>query len=322
MNMRLLSFASLAVVSGACLVVGCGVDDPNTGAGGGSGGSHAAGTGGKGGSGGEAGADSSNGGAETGGADGSGGSTGGAKSEGGTSGGSIGGASGGSAGGNGGTGGTSNSGGNGGLTGGGGFIGTTSSIPINQFSPVTPTCTPTSGTGGSSAGGASGVGGSGGAGTAGTAGTAGAGGTSTGTAGAGGSSGAAAGGTAGSGTVDTACYRYDSGAQTVTIIAREYIQFPLPRTMAPGQTVVVHVTGSNQGTTGFRSWLVDNSQTTSTNVQFFTGTNSSTIPIGNFTLDYSLTVLDGLNPSYLFFKAPSFGGIIENVTFTSITVTL
>jgi hypothetical protein len=53
----------------------------------------------------------------------------------------------------------------------------------------------------------------------------------------------------------------------------------------------------------------------------FTGQSGSTLPSTNFTLDYTLIVTIG-NPGYLFFKAPTSGGIIENVTFFTITVTL
>ncbi|HKO50457.1 MAG TPA: hypothetical protein VJV79_22195, partial [Polyangiaceae bacterium] len=157
-------------------------------------------------------------------------------------------------------------------------------------------------------------GGSGGWPAAGAGGTAGAGGSSGAAAGASGTAGAAA----GSGGTDAACYRYDSTARTVTVIGREIIQFPLPHPLIVGQSVVVHVTGTNQGTTGFRSWLVDIMQGTSSNLEVFT---ASTVPPGSFTLDYTLTVNSG-TPSFLFFKAPSSGGIIENVTFTTITVTL
>jgi len=107
----------------------------------------------------------------------------------------------------------------------------------------------------------------------------------------------------------------------VTIIGREFIQFPLPRTLSAGQRVVVHVTGTNQATTGFRSWLVDIMQATSSNIEVFTGQNGSTVPPAEFTLDYTLTVTTG-TPGFLFFKAPVAGGIIENVTFLTITVTL
>jgi hypothetical protein len=219
----------------------------------------------------------------------------------------------------------------------------TSSIPLGSYEPPTPTCSGTGGTGGtggSSAGasgtagaggssgastgtgGSAGVGGSSGA-AAGTGGSSGVGGFSSvgGAAGAAGSTGGTAGAAAGSGGAGGACYNYDSTTQTVTVIGREIIQFPLPRPMSVGQSVVVHVTGTNQATTGFRSWLVDNMQITSSNLALFTGQNGSTVPPASFTLDYTLTVTTG-TPGFLFFKAPTSGGVIANVTFLTITVTL
>jgi len=202
-------------------------------------------------------------------------------------------------------------------------VGTTSSIDLSTYQPATPTCSATGGTGGtggssagasgSDTGGTAGFGGSSSA-VAGTGGTGGSG-------GAAGSAGATAGAAAGSGGTGAGCYNYDSTAQTVTVIGREIIQFALPNGLSVGQSVVVHVTGTNQAATGFRSWLVDNMQVTSSNVVQFTGQNGSTVPPANFTLDYTLTVTTG-TPWYLFFKAPSSGGIIENVTFLTITVTL
>jgi hypothetical protein len=368
MNLRLLSLGWLVAVSGACLVAGCGVDDPQLVGQGGSGGSSTAGKGGASSAGkaggkstagnsggesedGEAGEGGSTGSAETGGTSGSAASTGSAAGKSGASGGSAGGASGGSAGGtsegSAGNGGISGTGGSGGAGGSGGWTGTTSSIPLSSYLPTSPACSSTGGSGGAGAstagaagsggapentGGISGLGGS--SGTAGsTGGGAGAGaasgaaGSTGGTVGAGGASGAAgstggtAGAAAGSGGTGGACYDYDSTAQTVTVIGRETIQFPLPHAVSVGQSVVVHVTGTNQATTGLRSWLVDNMQVTSSNVVVFTGQNGSAVPPASFTLDYTLTVTAG-TPWFLFFKAPTSGGIIENITFLTITVTL
>jgi hypothetical protein len=315
MNLSLLSLGWLTVVPGACLVAGC-VDDPRTVGQGGSGGSSTAGKGGASSAGeaggestagnsggesgnGEAGEGGSAGSAEAGGSSGSGASTGGTAEAGGTSGsGASTGGTAGESGGSAGKGGISGTSGSGALGGSGGWTGTTSSIPLSSYLPTTPTCSSTGGTGG-------------------TGDTAGAGGSS----GVAGSTGGTAGAAAGSGGTFEACYNYDSTAQTVTVIGREFIQFPLPRQLSVGESVVVHVTGTNRATTGLRSWLVDSSQVTSSNMALFTGQSGSTVPPASFTLDYTLTVTSG-TPGLLFFKAPTPGGIIQNVTFLTVTVTL
>jgi hypothetical protein len=91
----------------------------------------------------------------------------------------------------------------------------------------------------------------------------------------------------------------------------------LPKAFATGQSVAVHVTGTNNGTAGLRSWLVDASQTTLSNmVTTYVGPG---LVSGSFTLSYTLTATN--SAEFLFFKGPNFNTNIDNVTISAITVT-
>ncbi|MET0795482.1 MAG: hypothetical protein ABW061_28445 [Polyangiaceae bacterium] len=140
-----------------------------------------------------------------------------------------------------------------------------------------------------------------------------------------GSGGAAAGsgGTAGAGTViDLSTFQpatsgtYNSTSHTLTVVAQPFFQFALPKTFSTGQSLAVHVTGTNSGTVGIRSWLVNGSQTTLSNV--VTTYVGAGLPSGSFTLDYTLTATNAAE--FLFFKGPSAGANIDNVAVSSITI--
>jgi hypothetical protein len=169
------------------------------------------------------------------------------------------------------------------------------------------------GTGGN--GGGAGSGGNGGSATGGVGGAAGAGGT-----GGGGTAGAGAGTTV---NIDLSTYQpvsagsYSAANQTLAVVAQLYFQFQLPKAFATGQSVAVHVTGTNNGTAGLRSWLVDGSQATLSNmVTTYVGPG---LVSGSFTLDYTLTATD--SAEFLFFKGPTFSTNIDDVTISAITVT-
>jgi len=192
------------------------------------------------------------------------------------------------------------------------------------------------GTGGAASGGkgggGAGGGGKGGGGAGGTAsggkGGSGAGGSASGAGGvpSGGKGGTAGSGGAGTGTVaelDLSTFQpvgvgtYNGTNHTLTVVAQPFFQFPLPKTFTTGQSVAVHVTGTNNGSAGIRSWLVNASQTTLSNV--VTTYVAAGLPSGSFTLDYTLTATD--TAGLLFYKGPSVGTNIDNVSISSITVT-
>jgi len=110
---------------------------------------------------------------------------------------------------------------------------------------------------------------------------------------------------------------YNATAHTLAVVAEPFFQFPLPRTFTTGQSVAVHVAGTNNGTVGLRSWLVDSSQTTLSNV--VTTYVGAGLPSGSFTLDYTLIATN--SAGFLFYKGPSVGTNIDNVTISSITIT-
>jgi len=110
---------------------------------------------------------------------------------------------------------------------------------------------------------------------------------------------------------------YNGTAQTLAVVAQPSIQFPLPRTFSMGQSVAVHVAGTNKGTVGLRSWLVDSAQTTLSNV--VTTYVGAGLPSGSFMLDYTLTATSPAG--FLFYKGPAVGTNIDNVTISSITIT-
>ena len=185
---------------------------------------------------------------------------------------------------------------------------------------------------GGKGGGGAGGGGKGGGGAGGTAsggkGGSGAGGSASGAGGvpSGGKGGTAGSGGAGTGTVaelDLSTFQpvgvgtYNGTNHTLTVVAQPFFQFPLPKTFTTGQSVAVHVTGTNNGSAGIRSWLVNASQTTLSNV--VTTYVAAGLPSGSFTLDYTLTATD--TAGLLFYKGPSVGTNIDNVSISSITVT-
>jgi hypothetical protein len=115
----------------------------------------------------------------------------------------------------------------------------------------------------------------------------------------------------------TAAGSYNGISRTLAIVAEPFFQFPLPRAFTTGQSVAVHVTGTNSGTAGLRSWLVDNAQTTLSNI--VTTYVGAGLPSGSFTLDYTLTATN--SAGFLFYKGPNVGVNIDNVTISAITIT-
>ena len=103
------------------------------------------------------------------------------------------------------------------------------------------------------------------------------------------------------------------------------VAYKLPVAVDSGAVVKVTITGTNTGDTGFRSWLIDDSQTTNSN-QFTASTFTSfkdlggTMVKGKFSFTYELTA--SASATNLFLKAPSWNAKINGVEIDSITVTI
>ena len=116
----------------------------------------------------------------------------------------------------------------------------------------------------------------------------------------------------------TGTLTYDATGQTLSAVDIPSFQCALAQTFNDGQSLSAHVTGTNNGAVGLRSWLINNAQGTNTNIISYLGTS---LPAGSFTLDYTLTVSAGKTASYLFFKGPVYGTNIDSIVLSSVTVT-
>jgi uncharacterized repeat protein (TIGR02543 family) len=102
--------------------------------------------------------------------------------------------------------------------------------------------------------------------------------------------------------------------------------FALPSTLADtGSVVEVHIKGTNTGANGFRSWLIDNSQTTGSNMLIYSSVSTSAsaiaFPAGAYDLTYTLTSTIA-STTRLFFKCYAYGQKIDSLQVDSITVTI
>ncbi len=103
----------------------------------------------------------------------------------------------------------------------------------------------------------------------------------------------------------------------------EYFGFKLPQDVSAGETVYVHVKGINNGPQGFRSWLVDNNSTTCVgdkDLYFFTQDKNDAFAVGEFDITYALP--PNADCGHLFFKGPTYGVNIEDLTLSSVEVAL
>ncbi len=120
-------------------------------------------------------------------------------------------------------------------------------------------------------------------------------------------------------TADKFAMKYDAEAYTLTCNGGEYFQFPLPREINPGEYLTVHLTGTNNGDTGFRSWVVDNNQTTLTEELYLDfKKDGADYVTGDFDVTYTLDVTGPA--SFLFIKGPQWGTMIDNLTIKSVAV--
>lgn len=118
-------------------------------------------------------------------------------------------------------------------------------------------------------------------------------------------------------TVDKFAVKYDDEAYTILMSGNEYIQFPLPETLPAGASITVHLTGTNNGTSGFRSWIVDDHQTTLSDPLYLDSAFDG-LPAGDFDITYTLnTKEDGM---FLFIKGPQWGTMLDNIILKSVAV--
>lgn len=124
------------------------------------------------------------------------------------------------------------------------------------------------------------------------------------------------------GAVDLATYetngiavKYDGESYTLNVKDTEVFQFRLPTPLEAGQSITVHITGTNNGKTGFRSWLVDDNQTTNSNL--YLDVIGEAFPAGNFDKTYTLTAT--AYSTYVFFKGPKYGTNIDNITMKTVS---
>ena len=117
-------------------------------------------------------------------------------------------------------------------------------------------------------------------------------------------------------TVDEFAVKYDAKADKLTIDGGEYFQIRLPQEVDDGNKITVHVKGTNNGKSGFRSWTVDDNQTTNSNV--VTDFAFENLASGDFDVTY---VLEPYAPStYFFIKGPQWGTMLEKLTFSYLSV--
>lgn len=121
-------------------------------------------------------------------------------------------------------------------------------------------------------------------------------------------------------TVDKFAMKYDDAAYTLTCNGGEYFQFPLSTEMDAGSEITVHITGVNNGTSGFRSWVVDNNQTTLSDPLYLDfKADGADYKTGEFDITYTLNAT--APAQFLFIKGPQWGTMIDKLTIKSIEVT-
>jgi len=120
-------------------------------------------------------------------------------------------------------------------------------------------------------------------------------------------------------TVDKFAMKYDAEAYTLTCNGGEYFQFELPQEMNAGDVITVHLTGTNNGATGFRSWVVDTNQTTLSDPLYLDfKSDGADYVTGDFDITYTLNAT--APAQFLFIKGPQWGTMIEKLTLKSVAV--
>ncbi len=117
--------------------------------------------------------------------------------------------------------------------------------------------------------------------------------------------------------MDKFAIKYDAEAYTIFMNGNEYIQFPLPEPLAAGATITVHLTGTNAGKSGFRSWVVDNNQTTNSDPLYMDSAFDG-LASGDFDITYTLNAT--AESYFLFIKGPQWGTMLDSITLKSVAV--
>lgn len=117
-------------------------------------------------------------------------------------------------------------------------------------------------------------------------------------------------------TVDEFSVTYDEKKDSLTINGGEYFQLPLPTELNEDDAIKVHLKGINNGASGFRSWTVDDVQTTNSDI--YMDATFENLASGDFDLTYTLTAF--APSTYLFIKGPQWGTMLDNLTFTYVSV--
>jgi len=117
---------------------------------------------------------------------------------------------------------------------------------------------------------------------------------------------------------DAWAIKYNKDDYTLLLNGCEFVQFKLATPMEAGDVITVHLTGTNEGVSGFRSWVVDDHQTTNSDPLYLDSIFDK-LPQGDFDLTYTL---NATNPSiYLFIKGPQWGTMLDKITLKSVAVT-
>ncbi|MCQ2593063.1 MAG: hypothetical protein MJ188_09805 [Treponema sp.] len=121
-------------------------------------------------------------------------------------------------------------------------------------------------------------------------------------------------------TMDSFAMKFNKDAYTLTFNGGEYFQFPLPTEMVADSQITVHITGTNNGKAGFRSWVVDQNQTTLSDPLYlgFKPDGADYVE-GDFDITYTLNAT--APAMYLFIKGPQWGTMIDNLVIKSVAVT-
>lgn len=112
-------------------------------------------------------------------------------------------------------------------------------------------------------------------------------------------------------------------AAPLTITTASTFTYDLPSTLNVGDVVTVHIVGTNAGTTGFRSWLINNNAYTMSNIY----SDTANMTEASFDKTYDLTVQDKdshgtTTATKLYFKGPTYNTAIKDITVTAVSVTI
>jgi len=118
-----------------------------------------------------------------------------------------------------------------------------------------------------------------------------------------------------------AAYVYiPSSSDTYSAVNVVDFSYRLPVSLKKDESLTVNVKGTNNGTKGFRSWLVNDFIETKSNIYDGFVANKSDYVSGKFNITYTLIANENVNR--LYFKGPVYGTNIDDVDFEEITVTI